>query len=212
MNRFQLLSCLILSLTFFSCKKKLTLVCSEATMVIKDDAEKHRYSNRNFGNNPRILAFAWTSSGLPTFGKSLLRFDLSAIPANKTIAKATLKLYGDTTVLNELTTRMEGKSNAFYLRRITGNWDEDSVTWMTQPAVSTDHQVTVPQSKSETGSQDYSIDVTELVNAIRENNKGIMIQLVEEESYSRVSFASDDAPKKPTLIIALKRKGKSRKR
>src|SRR5262249_45778095 len=81
-----------------------------------------------------------------------------------------------------------------YVRRITSSWDEATVTWNTQPTTTTQNQIMLPPSTSNT--QDYTnIDVTTLVQDMINNpaqSFGFLLQLVTEAYYRSVMFASSD--------------------
>jgi hypothetical protein len=51
--------------------------------------------NTNYGNHPRIAAVAWTASSYKSYMRSLLSFQLSAIPSGSTIQSASLYFYSD---------------------------------------------------------------------------------------------------------------------
>ena len=83
--------------------------------------------------------------------------------------------------------------NAFLISRITSPWEEMEVTWNTQPGV--DNSVNVLAPKSLTRTEDYKIDVTQLVkNMINnpDNSYGFALSLVEEAPYRAAVFASSD--------------------
>jgi hypothetical protein len=85
--------------------------------------------NKNYGSDPGINirneyggggSSGWSSDGL-------YRFDISSIPTGATILKATFYLF-----YNKWTsTNPAGRMLNVY--RLTSNWNEDSVTWITAP-------------------------------------------------------------------------------
>ncbi|MHB2154432.1 DNRLRE domain-containing protein [Calditrichota bacterium GD2] len=64
--------------------------------------------------------------------------------------------------------------SATYLRRVTENWDEHTITWNTQPQSTTTDQVSVPAPATNTS--DFEIDVTNLVRIINDgqSNHGFL--------------------------------------
>jgi FG-GAP repeat len=70
--------------------------------------------NRNFGTSTDL--YVGTVSGSPR--ESLIRFDLSTIPAGSTITSATLTL-----------TRVGGSDVAVNVYQVTASWSEGGVTW-----------------------------------------------------------------------------------
>ncbi len=169
----------------------------------KDAEVGYIVPNSNYGNSPKISPYAWTQNGDLNITRGLIQFSLTQIPANATITDAKLSLYynPDYTPLTEHT-----GNNALWIRRITSQWNEGTVTWNTQPTISTTNQVSVPQSVS--NKQDYpDIDVTLLTQDIFKNvanNYGMMIQLQDETPYNDVMLASSDHPNKnlhPKIIV-----------
>ena len=115
----------------------------------------------NFGDYIDLMAQTWTGSGSLTIGRSYIGFDVSNIDLSKSKVKsATLYLYGvaDPTV----NSHQHHNSNASYLNRVTGSWDEYSITWNNQPSFTTINQITLPVSTSLI--EDYKVNVTTLLS------------------------------------------------
>jgi hypothetical protein len=169
----------------------------------------------NYGNRIELTAGAWTAGGDPFVLHGLLGFNLSSVPAKIRIHKARLQLHA------ELTSKMwrvgngqpPGHStlsgpNTSSLRRVTSPWQESTVTWDTQPSTTSAGEVVLPASVAP--DQNYlDIDVTGLVQAMLDdpqNSHGFSLQLVTEEPYRQVLFASSDHPDatlRPRLEIVL---------
>jgi hypothetical protein len=81
-----------------------------------------------------------------------------------------------------------GTNNSSLLQRITENWEENIVTWNTQPASTTQHQVILPQSTNYM--QDYlDIDVTLLTQDMqKDNNYGFLLRLANEVPSNGLMF------------------------
>jgi hypothetical protein len=147
---------------------------------------------------------AWTVGGNPSNVRSLVKFDISAIPANATILSARLSLYAHLNPNNgNLVDAHFGTANAVNLQRITAAWNS-ATTWNTQPAATAVNQAIIPQS---TGpfQNDTDIDVTALFTDIKANtNYGILAKLSNEQFYNSrqyySSFSTDPA-KRPKLVI-----------
>jgi hypothetical protein len=163
--------------------------------------------NTNYGSFDAIGAHAWTNNGTPDTGRTLLQFDLSAIPVGSTITYAYLSLYNNpnTTYGQGLHSTLSG-GNDLYVQRITSQWDEHTVTWFTQPTSTAQNEVSVPASTS--ANQDYpSIIVTSLVQDMVDNpltSFGFMLRLQDEAYYRAMIYASSDCPdatKWPGLTI-----------
>lgn len=168
--------------------------------------------NGNFNNgiDENFIANAWTSGGNGVTLRSVLQFALPTLPANATFVSATLTLYGNpTSVHPQLHSSYPGSpygtTNEGWLRRVVSSWSESTVTWNNQPNTTTVNQVSLPASTSQT--QDYAIDVTNLVKDMLNNpasSFGFMLSLQNETTYRALIFASSDHPdstKRPKLII-----------
>jgi hypothetical protein len=171
-----------------------------------EDYPFDNYSNRNWGDMVEFSAISWTSQGTPFVVRSLIDFNFDAIPSNATVDSAKLSLYSYSTPGHGAGHDPLTGSNECYLQRIISSWEEDTVTWNTQPDVTDLNRVLIMQST--TTMQDYEeIDVTDLVRDIlndRDNSFGFMLRLVNESGYRRMLFATSDvaeAHKRPKLEI-----------
>jgi len=165
-------------------------------------------ANRNFGNDPRIQSVAWTWSALGCFTgaiRSLLKFDeLSTIPANAEIISAELKLYGVPSSTGWIGNSCYPGSpytsncpNRTFIQRVTSAWEEQTVTWNTQPTTTTVNQITIPQTTSQYN-WNFTDNSANLVAMIQEmvanpaSNFGFMIKLETENHYRSLMFASSN--------------------
>ncbi|GEO07384.1 hypothetical protein AAE02nite_50480 [Adhaeribacter aerolatus] len=160
----------------------------------KDAVIDSRIPNTNNGNSDDFIANAWTNGGENLINRSLIQFDLAAIPVGSNILSAKLSLYGNPTSSNrQLSSSLTG-SNRSLLQRITSAWVENSVTWNNQPATTTVNQVVLHASTSNV--QNYiNVDVTRLIQDMinqPQNNFGFMLRLETEELYRCLLFASSD--------------------
>lgn len=161
----------------------------------------------NYGDNDGMGAHAWTNTGIPDTGRTLLDFDLSFIPSTVVVTSAYLSMWN-----NPTTAYAYGQSSALsgpntgLLRRITSPWDEHSVNWFSRPAVTTQNQVTVPAPVGAYGDL-LNIDVTLLVQDMLQNPStsfGFEFKLLNEAYYRAVVMGSsdcDDETKTPRLEI-----------
>jgi hypothetical protein len=167
-------------------------------------------ANTNYGNAIYYGAFSQPgASGGENAGMGLMKFDLSQFPAGTVITSATLDLYGsgpfgggDAAEVGNI-----GK-NTSYLERITSAWDENVVTYNTQPSATYQHRAKL--KRSTTFNQDYlGIDVTKMIQDMLDdpaNSFGIRIRLRSEEPTRGMSFVSTDggdANKIPVLTIVI---------
>lgn len=160
-------------------------------------------ADRNFGTEETLWMKDWTWNAIGCSGgtiRSLLCFtELSNIPSNAVIVSATLRLYG---VTSDRNTSYSGAPASYYentvvVQQITSPWNENTVTWNTQPSTTTANQFIIPQSTSEYN-WNYSNSSPELVamvqNMVSGNNYGFMLRLQTEQHYRNMVFASSDHP------------------
>lgn len=185
----------------FSCKKKVEspLVFQPGPREGKDafieDYPYNNYCNRNFGMSDVFPAIAWTAKGTNFYVRSLIEFPFKKIPNNAIIDSVKLSMYAYGNKGFGKGHDPLGGSNECWLRRVTSSWNEKTVTWNTQPTITTQNQIFIPGSTD--NSQDYiDIDITALVKDIIDNpgnSYGLMLILDNETHYRRMMFASSDA-------------------
>ncbi len=172
--------------------------------MIREYAEEG--DNTNYGDYEFINMHSWTNGQVMVVHRSLIHFDLSEIPYGSTIVNAELHLYADpnSTLYPNGHESLTG-SNRCFIHRIVTDWEEYSVTWNNQPAITTLNQVEIPQSNYNT--QNYEIDITALVQDMLDdtaNSFGFLIRQRHEIPYRRMVFASRDNPNqtlRPKLVI-----------
>lgn len=160
-------------------------------------------ADRNFGTEETLWMKDWTWNAIGCSGgtiRSLLCFtELSNIPSNAVIVSATLRLYG---VTSDRNTSYPGAPASYYentvvVQQVTSPWNENTVTWNTQPSTTTANQFIIPQSISEYN-WNYSNSSSELVAMVQSmvsgNNYGFMLRLQTEQHYRNMVFASSDHP------------------
>lgn len=168
----------------------------------------------NFYNDQILEMVVWTWSakgcGAGTI-RSLLKFDeLSTIPTNATILSAELKLFAG--VITSYSISSGGSSsltgsNDCYIQRITNNWNDQTVTWNTQPTTTTINQLIIPPTNSPTNYVNNSSDLLATIEYWVQNpsqNYGFMLKLITESYYRNMTFAScknTDPTKWPELTI-----------
>lgn len=165
------------------------------------------YINKNFGDHKEFKASSWTSNGIPFVVRSLIRFNFESIPNHAILEKATLFLYSVDNTNNGPGHSSRSGTNDFLLQRATSNWEEQEVTWNSQPTVSDTNSIFV--TGTDFYLKNYEIDVTILIQDILNSsqNYGILMCLVLESEYRRILFASSDhgdKSKHPKLIINFK--------
>ncbi len=193
---------LLLNCIFFTSFSQITVNLRPNVNQGKDALINSQTPTTNEGNSQDFACWTWTSNG-PTIARSLMQFDLTAIPANAIIQSATLNLYCNTT---SAITQLHYGSNNSFLKRITNSWQESTVTWITQPSTTSIDQVTLSESVS--SNQNYlNIDLKNMVStwvADSNENFGLMLQLQTESIYRSLILASSDhgdSTKRPLLTV-----------
>jgi hypothetical protein len=95
----------------------------------------------------------------------LIKFDVSSIPTNATISLVILKLYYYMWYANNPSGR------DLYLYRITNNWNEETVTWNTQPSYTSQSSASssVPLSTGMWIEWDVTEDVQDFIDGLQVN-------------------------------------------
>jgi hypothetical protein len=161
--------------------------------------------NATYLANADIPVEAWTRNGYSFTVRSLLKFDLSTIPSNATITSANLYLYSypNPPLNGNLTDANFGTNNSMWVQQVTANWSPTSVTWATQPSVTT-------TNSTSQSTLDLDLDVTNMVKSMVSGNAnfGFLIKLQNETTYnSRIFVASHNstyATKYPKLVVVYK--------
>jgi len=175
--------------------------CQDATIDLANGV-----NTNNWGSQEETGIFAWTSSGKPVTGRTLIWFDLSAFSAAQ-INKATLHLY--TPLTPGFVPQGNQGENTFQVFRVTSPWNENTVTWGTAPT----YDASTPVTHAAVSTQfdiEITTDVTSLIKVMAQNNTsnyGLYIRLVNETTYRSVAIASrehHDLNIRPWLEIELK--------
>jgi PKD repeat protein len=171
-------------------------------MILRNDVCTN-WVNTNWGNNAELDAYAWTwyaNNCGPGAGRSLLRFDeLNTLPPGATILYAELRLFGLATSGNSQGNSTYpgspyGTTNELWVREVTSGWNENTVTWNTQPSATTTGQLAIPASTLR-WNENATLDVTAMVTAMVSGaNNGFLILLQNENYYRSRLFASSDHP------------------
>ena len=142
-------------------------------------------------NPENYMISSWTVNLKPTICRTYLRFDLSEIPVSATISKATLTLkHPDDGIEDHEQSHFSG-SNSFIIRKVTSDWQTNSLTWEQQPTYSITNQTILPASTEP--NQNYEADVTGIVADMvgqPNTNYGFVLMLENENYYRRICFAS----------------------
>lgn len=156
----------------------------------------------NYGTNGGFAAEGSSYRGTPTKRRGAIQFDFTSIPQNAVIQSAKIKLK----TLNPSWAASYSTQNEFYLKRLTSNWGETTITWNNQPGHDNTSPVLGPAT-SNTVSTAVELDVTSHVQDMvtnPQNNFGWLLQLQNETQYRLVYFhssESSDASKRPVVEI-----------
>ena len=163
--------------------------------------------NANYGNVEVFAATAWTydafncGSGVV---RSLLKFDeLSTIPANAAIVSAELKLYGEGSSGNSFYSGSPYPlANLSCLYKAINAWNEQNVTWNTQPNIASNPIIAIPHTTSQyywnfttNSNPTNSANLRQVVEEWVQNpsqNFGFLIKMDIEDYYRGIHFASSD--------------------
>ncbi|WP_212002054.1 DNRLRE domain-containing protein [Chitinophaga sp. HK235] len=198
-------------------QKTITLGVGYEKAGSQDDATVYSHPdwvNRNFSTEVDFLALSWTFQGVPGTGRQFFKFNgLSTIPSGTTIISATLTLTGVSTSV----AAPQGNSyypgspynsfgtNPAWVKRVTGTWTGNTITWNNQPSTTTTNAVTVPASTSQ-WNYSVTLNVTALVQDIINSgqNNGFSLQLQTEAYYRSLIFTGPrnaDVSNRPKLVI-----------
>jgi len=157
----------------------------------KDALTSKFAANGNYGDIEDIHLLAWTQNGALNLNRAFIEFDLTALPSEAQIDSAFISLYYNAT--SPYGSDHSGETD-FVIQRITTDWEESTITWVSQPSASESKQVLVPGALTKT--QDFeNIDITKLlrdINNDRENSHGFLLKLQNESPYSVLRLASSD--------------------
>ena len=190
------------------------------TLVLQpgpDDGKDAMISNldadKNFGDYKYFEATYLSEPVLTVMrsNRSLIWFNLNSLPKSAIIKKVTLQLHYDLPVPFDpvyLTDTDPSTGVARYgavLQQIVESWEEDKVTWNTQPKTTEANQVFI--SPFNLNVNFITVDVTRLfvpVNEIAAANYGMFFKLWPTERFPGFRFASSDysdATMRPKLTI-----------
>jgi hypothetical protein len=167
------------------------------------------YANDNLNSNPDINIGTWTyaaQGGGTGIGRTYLKFiGLDGMPDSATIISAKLSLYGISVGIAAPQGNSTGTDNSVWVKRLTTDWNPDSVTWNNKPTSIDANEATIPASTSVWNYDVPDIDVTNLVDdLLNDNNYGFALEGKTEQIYRSVSFASckvADPTKRPKLVV-----------
>jgi hypothetical protein len=167
------------------------------------------YANVNINSNPDINIGTWTygsQGGGTGIARTYLKFiGLDGMPDSATILSARLSLYGISVGTAAPQGNSTGTDNSAWIKRLTADWNPDTVTWNNKPTSIDNNQASIPASTSVWNYDALNIDVTHLVDdLLNDNNYGFALEGKTEQIYRTLSFASckvSDPAKRPKLVV-----------
>jgi hypothetical protein len=220
---FQLSACALIILTLTNCTKSTPAPATDSltyTLILQPGPDEGQntlvtsdlYAPYNLNANPDIYAGTWTYAGQggeTGIGRTYLKFiGLDGMPDSATIVSAKLSLYGISSGVAAPQGNTTGIDNSAWIKRLTTDWNPDSVTWNNKPSEVEMDKVGVPASTSVWNNDALNIDVTQLVDdLLNDQNYGFVLEGQTEEIYRSMSFASckvSDPSKRPKLIVVYK--------
>jgi hypothetical protein len=178
---------LILACLFIGCQRGENMATVQKTTTGDDYVNSGSPDSIHGGGSGNYLIIGYDTTG-PQIKRTFLDFDFSSIPATAKISSASLYMH-----------QWDGVSTAegitFDAYRVTGSWDEDTVTWNNQPA--TEGTPTVTGLTCAFTSSDIwrNWDITALVKElILEGDTAIMLRLqAESGNYHQQLFYATES-------------------
>ena len=168
------------------------------------DAEASSYSpNLVSAISPFTNLYDWTISGTPITKRFYLGFNISSIPTNAVVDSAFLSLSFGQTYIDNGGNYHDGHdgNNIFTINRVTSNWQQNTLTWNTQPSFVATNQVVIPAYTN--NRQHYpKMNVKNLLADMVANQTssfGFCIKHQIEMVYKLTFFATSDEVNNPTL-------------
>lgn len=166
-------------------------------------------SDRTAYPSTEIMAGMWTVDGVAYALRGYFFTTQALAPNANDIQSATLFLFSNPTPLNgDKVHANSGTNNAFYVQRVTGDWDIfnlGAIRWGSEPAVTTTDQVLVPHTNSPF--LDVEVDVTAMVKKAVSNGEtviGFRLKTLATAPLNMRNFVSCDHERtdlQPRLII-----------
>lgn len=155
----------------------------------------------NYGHLPDMRYGAWTYNGRGCgegASRSLIRFaGLNALSPGTSVVSARLYLYGVSESAHYANSNFPGSehgtTNEGWIKRVTSDWSENTVTWNMQPSATDVNRKALPVTTSHFNF-DMDLDVTQLVQDILASdvNYGFLLRAQTEAVRRNVVFATSD--------------------
>lgn len=174
-------------------------VSRHAQIRYNADPTRAYEASSNYNSVAELQTWAWTYGGKQYLRKHLFDFDITVLPANAHVTKAELKLYG-----TGHANTGSSANNAAWIEIIKDSWNASTVTWNNQPSTTSEDRVALQKSTSST--QNYTLDMIEIVDYMTTNPSpdGLMLKLQNDVKWSEMAFASpnhSNTSLHPKLVI-----------
>jgi hypothetical protein len=174
---------------------------TQSTITLQPDTEgmDGAVGTANPSANYGDLSYSVIGGTVSDVGRTYIKFKPLTIPANARVVDANLKLYQYATF---------GTDNfTIGLYKITGDWDESTITWNLQPTSSTDAEITINITAGATTWKSWNIytlvqswldgDITNYGMVLKDTEEF----LVNTVAYFYTSDYTTDTTKRPKLEI-----------
>jgi hypothetical protein len=179
----------------------------------KDAMVSNLDPDKNFGNHKYFEATFLPEPVLTVMrvNRSMIWFNMNQLPKSAVIRKVTLQLFYDVPIPWDSTILITDSNSTGVvpiggvLQQITSAWEEDKVTWNTQPTTIETNQIFIPPFVRNVNF--IVVDVTRLYLQAGQINTpftGMMFKLWPTEKFPGFRFASSDFPEpamRPKLSI-----------
>jgi len=177
--------------------------CKDVDLFNMTNKGNSYYSSsiKNRGKLQILEVLQWTWIGDPGTIVSLIYFDISEIPENSKILKATLELHESKTQWSERVIQSR-ESREFRICKVAEPWKADKVIWKNKPSYTTNGAVIVGDNDNL-----QNIDVTQMVQEwVNKPNKnyGMYLETTKSGYYIGVVLASsecEDTLLRPSLNV-----------
>jgi len=170
------------------------------------DGYTSSFSTTSVNGGPGMATGSWTTNnGNPVVYQSYLRFNLSELPTTARIDSAFLSL----TYQQGWFSEPNVGNNPIYIQRVTGNWDQTTLSYNSRPTSTTVGQIAVASAESFPGVY-RRLNVKSLIAEMVANpatNFGFMFRLQDEAPappYRNLLFSTSEHPtsgNRPKLVV-----------
>jgi hypothetical protein len=160
---FTAIFCLIASVSL-----KSQIIITDTIYIDKDATVSSAYPETNYGDSEFFESYLYNGK-ISERKRSYMQFDISGIPAGAQIYSARLHLFG---------MGHTGK-NESYLQMVKSEWEENAVTFKTQPALLEYNEIL---AQSNTPEQNYQVEIKHFID------KWVNMGVANNGSLSKNSF------------------------